>query len=134
MRLTTSLDKVFLPQIAADCDSSICCCASFDSRNALTASIFTSSEVAIIGYLAALAVPPYQYISTSCKGERLQQPRLTETCRGIARAFQHGDTYLTEMMGVMIAKRVWREESPERKAASTRKRIGRFDSLASTKS
>jgi hypothetical protein len=86
------------------------------------------SEVAIIGYLAALAVPPYQYVSTSCKGERLQQPGVTETCRGIARAFQHGDTYLTEMMGVTIAKRVWPEESPEWKAAVEQRRVYEYRS------
>jgi hypothetical protein len=36
------------------------------------------AEVTIIGYLAAQAIPAYQYVSNSCKGERLQQPGVTE--------------------------------------------------------
>jgi hypothetical protein len=81
------------------------------------------SEVAVIGYLAAQAIPGYQYVSTSCKGERLQQPQVTEVCRGVAKALQNGDTYVTEMIGVAIAKRVWAEDSPEWKAAAERRRV-----------
>jgi hypothetical protein len=81
------------------------------------------SEIEIIGNLAAQAIPPYQYISTGCKGERLQQPGVTEICRGVAKALQNGDTYVTEMIGVAIAKRVWPEESPEWKAAAEERRV-----------
>jgi len=81
------------------------------------------SEVAVIGYIAAQALPPYQYVSTSCKGERLQQPGVTEVCRGVAKALQNGDAYITEMIGVAIAKRVWPEESPEWKAAAEERRV-----------
>ena len=81
------------------------------------------SEVTVIGLLAAEAIPPYQYISSSCKGERLQQPGVTETCRGVARALQNGDTYITEMIGVAIAKRVWPENSPEWQAAAEQRRV-----------
>jgi hypothetical protein len=76
------------------------------------------SEVAVIGYLAAQAIPAYQYISNSCKGERLQQPAAIEVCRGVAKATQNGDTYVTEMIGVAIAKRVWPEGSPDWKVAA----------------
>jgi hypothetical protein len=38
--------------------------------------------------------------------------------RGIAKALQNGDTYITKMIGVAIAKRVWPEDSPEWKAAA----------------
>jgi hypothetical protein len=86
------------------------------------------SEVAVIGYLAAEAIPPYQYVSTSCKGERLQQQGVTETCRGVAKALQNGDTYVTEMIGVAIAKRVWPEESPEWKAAAEERRVYEYRS------
>ena len=81
------------------------------------------SEVAVIGYLAAQAIPAYQYISTSCKGERLQQPGMVEVCRGVAKALQNGDTYITEMIGVAIAKRVWPEDSPEWKAAAEERSV-----------
>jgi hypothetical protein len=69
------------------------------------------SEIAVIGAVAAQAIPPYQYISNSCKGERLQQPGVSEVCRGVAKALQNSDTYITEMIGVAIAKRVWPEDS-----------------------
>lgn len=81
------------------------------------------SDVAVIGYLAAEAIPAYQYISSSCKGDHLQQPGVTEICRGVARALQNGDTYITEMIGVAIAKRVWPEDSPEWKAAAEQRRV-----------
>jgi hypothetical protein len=81
------------------------------------------SEVAMIGYLAAQAIPAYQYISTSCKGEHLQQPGVIEVCRGVAKALQNGDTYITEMIGVAIAKRVWPEDSPEWRAAAEERRV-----------
>jgi hypothetical protein len=81
------------------------------------------AEVTIIGYLAAQAIPAYQYVSTSCKGERLQQPGVAEVCRGVAKALQNGDTYLTAMIGVSIAKRVWPEDSPEWKAAAEQRRV-----------
>jgi hypothetical protein len=81
------------------------------------------SEVAVIGLLAAEAIPPYQFITTSCKGDRLQQPSVTEICRGVAKALQNGDNYVTEMIGVVIAKRVWPEDSPEWKAAAEQRRV-----------
>jgi len=86
------------------------------------------SEVAVIGNLASQAIPPYQYISTSCKGERLQQPGVTEICRGVAKALQNGDTYITEMTGVAIAKRVWPEDSAEWKAAAEERRVYEYRS------
>jgi hypothetical protein len=81
------------------------------------------AEVTIIGYLAAQAIPAYQYVSNSCKGEHLQQPGITEICRAVAKALQNGDTYITEMIGVAIAKRVWPEDSPEWKAANEQRRV-----------
>jgi len=81
------------------------------------------SEVTVIGYLAAQAVPPYKTISASCKGEHLQQPGVTETCRGVAKAMLNGDTYITEMIGVAVAKRVWPEDSPEWKAAAEQRHV-----------
>lgn len=86
------------------------------------------SEVTVIGYLAAEAIPAYQFISSSCKGDRLQQSGVTETCRGVAKALQNGDTYITEMIGVAIAKRVWPEDSPEWRAATEERRVYEYRS------
>jgi hypothetical protein len=90
--------------------------------NAETMSL-EQSEITVIGYLAALAIPAYQYVSNSCKGERLQQPGVIDTCRRVAKSLQNGDTYVTEMVGVAIAKRVWPEDSPEWKAAAEEHRV-----------
>jgi len=92
------------------------------------ADLLCDSEVAVSSYLASQATPPYQYISNSCKGDRLQQSGVTEVCRGVAKAFQNGDTYLTEMIGVAIAKRVWPEDSPEWKAAAEERRVYEYRS------
>ena len=81
------------------------------------------AEVNVIGLLAALPLPPYVAISANCKGERLQQPGVTEICRGIAKAFQNGDSYLTQMLGVAIAKRVWPQDSSEWIAAAEQRRV-----------
>jgi hypothetical protein len=81
------------------------------------------AEVEVIGLLAALPLPAYTVASQSCKGERLDHPGTLEICRGVAQAFQGGDTYVTEMVGVAIAKRVWPEQSPEWKSASEARRV-----------
>jgi hypothetical protein len=86
------------------------------------------SEVAVIGYLAALPIPAYQYVATNCKGERLLQPGVNDVCRGVAKSLQNGDTYLTEMIGVAIAKRVWPQDSPEWEAAAERRRVYEYRS------
>jgi hypothetical protein len=79
--------------------------------------------VTVIGYLAAEPIPGYESAARACKGDRLQRPTINEACRGVARAFQRGDTYLTEMIGVAIAKRVWPEDSPEWRAAVEARRV-----------
>jgi hypothetical protein len=81
------------------------------------------AEVWVIGYLAREAIPAYQHVSNACKGERLQKIEVTQTCRGVARTLQNGDTYLTEMIGVAIAKRVWPENSAEWNAAVDARRL-----------
>src|SRR5450756_2208992 len=55
--------------------------------------------------------------------ERLERPEFIEVCRGVAKAFERGDTYITEMIGVAIAKRVWPEDSPEWRAAAEERRV-----------
>ncbi len=86
------------------------------------------AEVSVIGLLAAQAVPAYQATSNSCKGERLQQMEIVEVCQGVAKALERGDTYITELIGVAIAKRVWSEDAPEWKAATDARRSYEFRS------
>ena len=81
------------------------------------------AEIAIIGVLAGQEIPAYAPVSNACKGDRLKRSEIVESCRGVARALLRGDTYLTEMMGVAIAKRVWPEDSPEWRAAADARRL-----------
>lgn len=71
------------------------------------------AEVAIIGALAAQGIPAFAAASKACTGERLDRAEVRETCRGVARALQQGDAYITELAGSSIARRVWTEGSPE---------------------
>jgi hypothetical protein len=82
----------------------------------------TEAEISVIGILAAQAIPAYQVLSNACKGERLKRDDVVEVCRGIANALQDGDTYITEMIGVAIAKRVWPENSLQWKEAMEARR------------
>jgi hypothetical protein len=91
------------------------------------------SETAIIGVLAAEAIPAYHYASDACKGEHLQRTETLDSCRGLATAFQRGDSYLTEMIGVAIAKHVWQQDSPEWKAAAEARRVYEYRSKFSAK-
>lgn len=75
------------------------------------------ASVAVVGALAMESIPAYQAASKACKGERLNQPEVVILCQGVARAFENGDSFVTEMVGVAIAKRVWPENSPEWQAA-----------------
>jgi hypothetical protein len=76
------------------------------------------AEVLVIGLLAAHAIPAYSAAPGACRGERLQKAAVVQICRGVAKALERGDTYITEMIGVAIAKQVWTEESPEWKTAT----------------
>jgi hypothetical protein len=89
------------------------------------------AEVTVIGVLAAQAIPAYLPIGNACKGERLQRPEIIEVCRGIAISLERGDTYVTEMIGVGIAKRVWPEDSPEWRAAADARRLYEYRAKAS---
>jgi len=81
------------------------------------------AEVIVIGSLAAQAIPAYSVASKSCKGDLLERADIIEVCRGLAQALEAGDTYITEMIGVAIAQRVWPDSSPEWKEATESRRV-----------
>jgi hypothetical protein len=93
----------------------------------------TEAETSVIGYLAAEGVPAYLSVSNACKGERLQRSEIVEVCRGVAKSFEQGDIYITEMIGVAIAKRVWPEDSPGWRAAVEARRVYEYRSQLSVK-
>ena len=86
------------------------------------------AQVAVIGSLAGRGIPAYSAASNACKGGRLRRSEVVETCRGVAKAFERGDIFITEMIGVAIAKRVWPENSPGWKAAAEARRVYEYRS------
>jgi hypothetical protein len=82
--------------------------------------------VTTIGMASATAIPAYQTIVNACKGDPLQDPDVLSTCRQVSTVMRGGDTYLTEMIGVAIAKRTWPEGSPEYVDAVTAKRVAHY--------
>ena len=88
-----------------------------DLRTAFTAT--TGGE-------AAVTILPYQSIVNACKGEALTDPDLVATCRQVASVMRRGDTYITEMVGLAIAKRTWPEGSAEYLDATSARRVARY--------
>jgi hypothetical protein len=86
----------------------------------------TQPLISVIGLLAAHAVPPFQSISHACKDAALEQPERLSACRGAARALIHSDTYLTEMIGLGIGKRVWDVGSHEGSVVLAAERLERY--------
>jgi hypothetical protein len=70
-----------------------------------------SAVVASVGIAAAWAIPAYADVSRACKGEALRLPDRLEACKRLASVMRDGDTYVTELVGIAIAKRVWPETS-----------------------
>jgi hypothetical protein len=68
--------------------------------------------IATIGMASGTTVPAYQTILNACKGDPLQDPDVLSTCRQVSTVMRGGDTYMTEMVGIAIAKRTWPEGSP----------------------
>ncbi len=86
------------------------------------------AETEVIGFLAAQGIPAFGVALRVCKGDSLQQPEVLQVCRGAASAFSAGDTYITEMFGTAIAKRVWPADSPQWKSASEARRVYEYRS------
>jgi hypothetical protein len=82
--------------------------------------------VSIIGSAAATAIPAYGQISNACKGNNLEDVEFLSACQRVSTALRNGDTYITEMVGVAIAKRVWPEGSPEFVDAVAARRLARY--------
>jgi hypothetical protein len=86
------------------------------------------ASVAVTGALAGETVSSYPSVSHACKGDRLAQADVLVSCQGVASAFEDGDSFTTEMVGVVIAKRVWPEDSPQWKAAADARRVYEYRS------
>jgi hypothetical protein len=81
--------------------------------------------VAAIGAAAAQMIP-YKPITDFCQGRSLQQPDELATCRRLSAVLRRGDIYLTEMVGLAVATRVWPEGSAEYRAAVEARRVAQY--------
>jgi len=85
-----------------------------------TALVFT------IGVVSATTLPPYQAIVKACRGESLQDPEVLSTCRRVSTVMRRGDTYITEMVGIAIAKNTWPAGSPTYVDAISARRVAHY--------
>ena len=86
--------------------------------------------IAIVGAIASIALPNYIAASKGCGTGRLERLGVREACRSLSASLMAGDTFLTEMIGVAIAKRAWPVDSPQWQAASEARRVYRYRSEA----
>lgn len=75
---------------------------------------------------AAATWIPYKAITDFCQGRSLEQPDVLATCRRLAAVLRRGDIYLTEMIGLAVARRVWPEGSAEYQAAVEARRVAQY--------
>jgi hypothetical protein len=76
------------------------------------------------GEASAWGIPIYEPLVGRCKEPLLQQPDRLDICRRLASVFRQGDTYITVMIGTVIAKRTWPEGTVEyQKAVETRRTL-----------
>jgi hypothetical protein len=86
----------------------------------------TNATVRMIGIMAAAALPGLQTLSYSCRGNLLQIAGRLERCRRAAQAFEHGDTYIVEGLGLSLQQRLWSADSPEGRAVTDRRRAFQY--------
>jgi hypothetical protein len=84
---------------------------------------FPEAQQSVVGGLVSRVLPSYGVLAGDCKGERLRDAAVLAACRGVANSLEHGDTYLTEMIGVQIAESAWPENTPEWQSADQSRRV-----------
>jgi hypothetical protein len=82
--------------------------------------------ISTIGIASGTSIPAYQTILNACKGDPLQDPDVLSICRQVSTVMRGGDTYLTEMVGIAIAKRAWAEGSPTYVDAINARRVAHY--------
>jgi hypothetical protein len=82
--------------------------------------------VAVLGMVTAQTIPPYGPLFHACKGPSLQQADIVAACRRVSTVLRRGDTYITELIGIAIAMRVWPERSTEYQDAVEARRTAHY--------
>jgi hypothetical protein len=89
---------------------------------------FLEAQQTVVGGLVSRILPAYGVLTAACKSDRLSEAAVLAACRGVANSLQHGDTYLTEMIGVQIAQSSWPENAPEWQAAARERKVYEYAS------
>ena len=105
---------VYLNSIVAHATTVILKTGKMDTQTALTA---------VLGFAVAEAIPAYSQLTTLCKGDALNDPGVLDDCRSLSGVLRRGDTYISEMVGTAIAKKVWAEGDPEYQDAMSARRV-----------
>jgi len=95
---------VYLNSIVAHTTTAIIKTGTMDTPNALAS---------VLGLAVAEAIPAYTQLTSLCKGDALNDPHVLDDCRRLSAVLRRADTYISEMVGTAIAKKVWAEGDPE---------------------
>jgi hypothetical protein len=66
----------------------------------------------VANWLTAVAMPPFDGLSSACARERTNDPAVAERCRRVGKVLQEGDTYAADAVGTGIAQRSVSPNSP----------------------
>ena len=77
-------------------------------------------------WLATAAIPSFDALSNSCKGERSTRDDVNAWCRRLAGVMENGDTYIAQSTGRAIAARVFDPTDPQLVQVEERKRGDRY--------
>lgn len=83
-------------------------------------------SAAVTGGIAVHALPVYQAITQACKAETPGTPAMLEACRRVAGSLSRGDTYLTELMGLGMQRKLWPADSPQVATALEARRVANY--------
>jgi hypothetical protein len=82
--------------------------------------------VAVLGMVTAQTIPPYAPLVHACRGPPLLQADILAACRRVSTVLRRGDTYISELIGIAIAMRVWPEGSAEYQDAVEARRTAHY--------
>jgi hypothetical protein len=68
----------------------------------------------------------FEAIAAACKGEALEKPARKASCRQIAAVFRRSDTFITEVIGLMLSLVVWPKDSAQYQEAHDQRRKIRY--------
>jgi hypothetical protein len=82
-----------------------------------------TATMTMIGVVAASVLPGFQAVNAACSNESLENTPRIESCRKVGQAFEHGDTYIVEGLGLSLQQHLWPEDSPEAHGVKDRLRV-----------